>query len=41
VHPVRLAVTGKAIGPGLFDCLAILGRERSLSRIERAISRSY
>jgi glutamyl-tRNA synthetase len=37
VHAVRVAVTGKTVGPGLYDCLAILGRERSLIRIERAL----
>lgn len=38
VHPLRVAVTGKSIGFGLFDILAILGRERCLRRIERAIN---
>ncbi len=37
VHAVRVAVTGKAVGFGLFDTLAILGRERCLARIGRAI----
>jgi glutamyl-tRNA synthetase len=37
VHAVRVAVTGKAIGFGLFDTLAILGRERCLARIDRAL----
>ncbi len=37
VHAVRVAVTGKTVGPGLYDCLAILGRERSLDRIRRAL----
>jgi glutamyl-tRNA synthetase len=37
VHAVRVAVTGKTVGPGLYDCLAILGRERSLTRLERAL----
>jgi glutamyl-tRNA synthetase len=36
VHAVRVAVTGKTVGPGLYDCLAILGRERSLARLEKA-----
>ena len=35
VHPLRVALTGKGVGFGLFDTLAILGRERSLARIER------
>jgi glutamyl-tRNA synthetase len=37
VHAVRVAITGKAVGFGLFDTLAILGRERSLARIDRAL----
>jgi len=37
VHSVRVAVTGKAVGFGLFDTLAILGRERCLARIDRAL----
>jgi glutamyl-tRNA synthetase len=39
VHAVRVAVTGKTVGPGLYDCLAILGRERSLARIDRVLPR--
>ena len=39
IHAVRVAVTGKAIGFGLFDVLAILGREASLARIDRALAR--
>jgi len=39
VHAVRVAVTGKTVGPGLYDCLAILGRQPSLARIERALPR--
>ncbi len=37
VHAVRVAVTGKAVGFGLFETLAILGRERSVARIDRAL----
>ncbi len=36
VHPLRFAVTGRTVGLGLYDALAILGRERSLARIRRA-----
>jgi glutamyl-tRNA synthetase len=39
VHAVRVAVTGKAIGFGLFDTLAILGKPRCLDRIDRALAR--
>jgi glutamyl-tRNA synthetase len=38
VHPVRIAITGKPAGFGLFDTLAILGQQRCLKRIERAIN---
>ena len=34
-HAVRVATTGVMIGPGVFDLLAILGREESLRRIEQ------
>jgi glutamyl-tRNA synthetase len=37
VHAVRVAVSGKAVGFGLFETLAILGRERCVRRIERAL----
>jgi glutamyl-tRNA synthetase len=37
VHAVRVAVTGKSVGLGLFDSLEILGKESSLSRIKRAL----
>jgi glutamyl-tRNA synthetase len=38
VHPLRLAVTGKTVGPGLYDCLEILGRQACLQRIDRALA---
>ncbi len=36
VHPVRVAVSGRGEGPGLFELLALLGRERALARLRRA-----
>lgn len=38
IHALRVAVTGKAVGFGLFDGLAILGRQACLSRIDRALA---
>jgi glutamyl-tRNA synthetase len=38
VHPLRFAVTGRTVGLGLYDALAILGHERSLARIRRALA---
>jgi glutamyl-tRNA synthetase len=35
-QPVRVAVTGSTISPGLFESLELLGRETSLERIRRA-----
>lgn len=37
IHAVRVAVTGKAVGFGLFETLAILGPKRCLDRIDRAL----
>ncbi len=39
VHALRVAITGKAVGPGLYDCLAILGKPVCLTRIARALGR--
>lgn len=37
VHPIRVAVSGISKGPGLFELLAVLGRERVLQRLARAM----
>jgi glutamyl/glutaminyl-tRNA synthetase len=37
IHPVRVAVSGRATGPGLFDLLTLLGRDCVLRRIDRAL----
>ena len=37
IHALRVAVTGKAVGLGMFESLALLGREASLHRIDRAL----
>ncbi|MFN8176439.1 MAG: glutamate--tRNA ligase [bacterium] len=39
IHALRVAVTGKAVGFGMFETLEILGRERVLARIDRALAR--
>jgi glutamyl-tRNA synthetase len=39
VHPLRIALTGKGVGFGLFDTMAILGREACLARVDRALAR--
>jgi glutamyl-tRNA synthetase len=37
-QPLRVALTGTAASPGIFDVLAALGRERSLARIDAAVT---
>ena len=37
IHDVRVAVTGKGVGFGLFEALEILGRAACLVRIDRAL----
>ena len=39
VHPTRLAVTGSNAGPSLYHLLEILGKEKVLARIDRALSK--
>ena len=39
IHPVRVAVSGSGVGPGLFVMLEVLGRERVLRRIDAALAR--
>ncbi len=40
VHAVRVAVTGTAIGPGLFDSLEIVGKDLCLRRIDFALRKA-
>jgi glutamyl-tRNA synthetase len=37
--PMRVAVTGRTVSPPLFDSLELLGRDRSLARIEAALGK--
>lgn len=38
IHPTRLALTGRLVGPGLFHVISLLGREKTIERMERAIT---
>jgi glutamyl-tRNA synthetase len=38
-QPIRVAITGTTVSPGIFDSLSALGREESLRRIEAALIR--
>ena len=39
-QPVRVALTGRAASPGLFEVMELLGRERTLARLRRGIERA-
>ena len=39
VHPVRVALTGKAVGPGLFDTMVILGKDKTVQRLSKAFKK--
>ena len=36
VHPIRVAVSGRMEGPGLFEMLELIGRERTVARLRNA-----
>lgn len=36
-QPVRVALTGTSVSPGIFEIIAVLGKERTLTRLDRAI----
>lgn len=38
-QPIRVAITGASVSPGIFESLAVLGRERSVERIRAAAGR--
>jgi len=39
-QPTRVALTGEATGPGLYETMVVLGRDSSLARLRRAASRA-
>ena len=38
IHAVRVAATGRTTSPGLFEVLTLLGRERTVQRIDRLVN---
>ncbi|MFP4657669.1 MAG: glutamate--tRNA ligase, partial [Desulfonatronovibrionaceae bacterium] len=36
-QPLRVAITGKTFSPGLFETMEVLGREKTLRRLKRAL----
>ncbi len=41
IHRIRAATTGRTAGPGLFETLRVLGRERVMRRMELAATRDW
>jgi len=41
IHALRVATTGKSVGVGMFDILAILGKESVLKRIDRTLNTEH
>jgi glutamyl-tRNA synthetase len=41
IHPLRLAVSGVGAGPGLYDILAIIGKDETIQRINTAIEKLH
>ena len=39
IHPLRLALTGRGVSPPVFDVAAVLGRERTLKRLDQLLER--
>ena len=39
-QPVRVAITGTTVSPGIFESVAALGRDETLARIDRALARA-
>ena len=37
IHPIRVALTGFAVSPGLFELMEVLGKDVVIRRINKAI----
>ena len=38
-QPLRVAITGSTVSPGIFESLSVLGRDETIARVERALER--
>ena len=39
-QPVRVAISGTTVSPGIFESVAALGRDETLRRVETALERA-
>ncbi len=40
-QPVRVALTGGTVSPGIFEVIAVLGRERTIARLRDAVRKTH
>ena len=40
IHPLRFAISGETVTPGLFELMSVLGKEKCLERVERFVNES-
>ncbi len=41
IHPLRVALTGRTVGPGLFETMAAMGKEKVLYRLKAIIAKEH
>jgi len=39
IHPTRVALSGKKVGPGLFEIMVVLGKEKTVKRLKEAVEK--
>jgi len=39
IHPTRVALSGKKVGPGLFELMVVLGQDKTVKRLKEAIEK--
>jgi glutamyl-tRNA synthetase len=39
-QPIRVAIAGSTVSPGIFESVTLLGRQETLTRIDRALARA-
>jgi glutamyl-tRNA synthetase len=39
-QPVRVAISGSTVSPGIFESVAALGRDEAIARIDAALERA-
>ncbi|KPK42100.1 MAG: hypothetical protein AMJ78_03580 [Omnitrophica WOR_2 bacterium SM23_29] len=40
IHPIRVSVTGRTVGPSLFETMALLGKEKTVGRLKTALDKA-